>query len=458
MANANGALERLVRQVQAQARVPALSVALRRADRPVWMFQVGASGNPDAPLDAATPFRIGSITKTFTAVLVLQCRDAGLLDLDDPISTHVKVPAHGAMTIRRLLSHTGGLQREPFGDIWDTLAPPDLPGLLDDLAGAEAVHPPSRRFHYSNLGFALLGHVAEQRLGGRWWELVAERVCGPLGLSATTYDAPAHAAVGYLVDEYSDHARPEPNVDVRAAAPAAQLWSTAADMAAWSAFLADPKSADPQGRVLAAATLDEARWPLTPRHETVWGSGIGLGLMLWPQPGRAMHVGHNGAMPGFLAATSGRHGGAGNPGGMSCAVLASSGTASEILNLPHELMAESLAQDPADITAWTPGEPAPEQLRSVLGRWWGEGYEHVFRWRDGALTAAGADDPADLAPSVFAQVPGQPELLRTVSGREVGELLRLTRDEHGEVVRMHWATYRFTRRQESFDGVWASHP
>ncbi|MEV4412627.1 serine hydrolase domain-containing protein [Catellatospora sp. NPDC049609] len=458
MADVNRSLERLVRAVQAEARVPALSVALRRDDRPVWTFQVGGSGNPAAALSADTPFRIGSITKTFTAVLVLQCRDAGLLDLDDPIDAHLKVPAHGGLTIRRLLSHTAGLQREPVGDVWDTLTPPDLPGLLDDLARTEAIHPPARRFHYSNLGFALLGHLAAQRLGGTWWELVDERICRPLGLSATTYAVPAHAATGYLVDEYSDHARPEPPTDFGAVAPAAQLWSTAADQARWAAFLADPASVDPAGEVLAAATLEEARWPLTPRNDAVWGSGWGLGLMLWPREGRALHVGHNGAMPGFLAAACGRHGGPGNPGGLSAAVLASSGTADAIIDLPHRLIEESLAADPVDIAPWTPGQAAPEHLRGVLGRWWGEGFEYVFRWSDGALTARGADDPADAPPAVFAPLPGEPDVLRTVSGREVGERLRLTRDDTGQVIRLHWATYRFTRRQETFDGIWASHP
>ncbi|RQX59728.1 penicillin-binding protein, partial [Micromonospora chalcea] len=108
--------------------------------------------------------------------------------------------------------------------------------------------------------------------------------------------------------------------------------------------------------------------------------------------------------------------------------------------------------DPAEIEPWRPGPPAPAHLRGMLGRWWGEGFEYVFSWHDGTLRARGADDPAGKPPAVFAPLPDRPDVFRTVSGREVGELLRLTRDEHGVVVRMHWATYRFTRRQETFDG------
>jgi len=178
------------------------------------------------------------VTKTFTAVLVLQCRDDGLLDLDDPIGRHLDLPRQGELAVRRLLAHTSGLQREPFGDMWDTLDVPDVGRLLGDLGRAERVLPPARRYHYSNLGYALLG---------------------------------------YLVEPYSDHARPEPPLDMGALAPAAQLWGTAADLARWGAFLADPAKVDPDGAVLAPATLDEMRWPLTMSDETLWKVGFGLG-------------------------------------------------------------------------------------------------------------------------------------------------------------------------------------
>lgn len=455
MRDVRARLERMVRQVQAEARVPALSVALHRADRPLWTFVAGSTGLP-AGVDSR--FRIGSVTKTFTAVLVMQCRDEGLLDLDDPIGRHLDLPAHGELTVRRLLSHTAGLQREPYGDVWDTLQLPDVDRLVADLARAERVLPPGRRYHYSNLGMALLGLLVARLRGGTWAEVLSDRILTPLGLSSTSVTPGPAAATGYLVDAYSDHARPEPAVDCGAVAPAAQLWSTAADMARWAAFLADPRTVDPDAVVLRPETLDEMRWPLTVTDETLWAAGFGLGLILVPQGDRVIHVGHDGAMPGFLAAVYGRRGGVDTAPAMGCAVLGSSGTASAILDLPHRLLAVSAEEDPADIVEWTPGEPAPEQYRSVLGRWWGEGYEYVFSWRNGALQARSADDPPGKPPAVFAPLPDQPDVLRTVSGREVGELLRLTRDAAGAVVRMHWATYRFTRSQETFDGIPASHP
>jgi CubicO group peptidase (beta-lactamase class C family) len=444
--------ERQVRQAQARGRIPAVSVAMHRSDRPLWTFQVGAA--------ADTRFRIGSITKTLTAVLVLQCRDDGLIDLDDPIVAHLDVPAHGELTLARLLSHTAGLQREPHGDVWDSLRTPDDTVLLAGLDRAERVLPPGRRMHYSNLAFALLGRLVAAKRGATWAEVLAEKVLRPLALHATTVEPTTKAAVGYLVDAYSDHARPEPLLDCRALAPAAQLWSTAADMAKWAAFLADPVAVDPSGAVLKPTTLEEMRWPRTVTDDQRWLAGFGLGLMLVPQNGgeRVVHVGHDGAMPGFLAAAYGRRGGDGLPPGLGVAALGSSGNGVEVLNLPHSLLAAAVEHDPADIEAWEPGQPAPPELRSVLGRWWGEGFEYVFSWHDGRLRARGADDPAGRPPAVFVAVPGERDVFRTESGREAGELLRLTRDPAGTVVRLHWATYRFTRGQETFDGVVASSP
>jgi CubicO group peptidase (beta-lactamase class C family) len=248
-------LGRLVRQTQARERIPALAVAVHRSDRPLWRLEVGASGNPDAALGPDSRLRMGSITKTFTAVLVLQCRDDGLLDLDDPISSHLPVPAHGELTIRRLLSHTSGLQREPYGEVWDALRMPDVDSLLADLVRAERVLPVARRYHYSNLAMSLLGHLVGRLRGGTWAEALTERILAPLALHDVSPDPGGRAAVGYLVDAYSDHVRPEPPIDLGGLAPAGQLWSTASDLARWAAFLADPAAIDPDGRVLPASTV-----------------------------------------------------------------------------------------------------------------------------------------------------------------------------------------------------------
>src|SRR3954470_17088052 len=172
--------ERAARKAQADGRVPALSVALHRAARQPWVFTVGASGDPAHPLDADTRFRIGSVTKTFTSGLVMQARADGLLALAQPISAYLDVPAHGDATIRRLLSHTAGFQREPHGDVWDTLVSPSAAELLARLDRAERVLPHPRRYHYSNLGPAVLGQLVAELRGGTWQEVLTERILDPL--------------------------------------------------------------------------------------------------------------------------------------------------------------------------------------------------------------------------------------------------------------------------------------
>jgi len=133
-------------------------------------------------------------------------------------------------------------------------------------------------------------------------------------------------------------------------------------------------------------------------------------------------------------------------------VLGSSGTADEINELVHELLRMAVELDPAEIKPWSPAPPAPREIRSALGVWWSEGAQFTFSWHGGALRAQVAGAPAGMPPSIFRPLPDRPDVLRTTSGRETGELLRLTRDASGAVVLMHWATYRFTRVQEAFDG------
>jgi CubicO group peptidase (beta-lactamase class C family) len=457
MTTATETYERLVRRSQSENRVPALAAAVHRADRPTWTFEIGSSGT-DRPLDSDTQFRLGSVTKTFTAILVMQCRDDGLLDLDDRLDAHLDLPAHGDLTVRRILSHSSGLQREPYGDIWDSgLAPGDIE-LIEQLDRVERVLANGRRFHYSNLGFSLLGSLVAKLRGGTWSELLADRILGPLALTSITVDPTERAATGYLVEPYTDYARAEAPLQINAIAPAGQLWGTATDLARWAGFLVDPKVVDPSGAVISPATLDEMRWPATTTAEDLWKVGFGLGLMLAPQPTvpgeRVMHIGHTGSMPGFVAGVFGRRGGAGRPTALGVAVFGSSGTASAPVDLSHALLGAAVEHDPAAIEAWTIGAPAPAAYTSVLGLWWIEGDGLIFSWRDGHLSARGSEDPAGVPPSVFEPIDGDDDLLRCVSGAETGERLVLHRNAGTGIVEfMRLATYRVSRTQEPFSAA-----
>ena len=113
-----------------------------------------------------------------------------------------------------------------------------------------------------------------------------------------------------------------------------------------------------------------------------------------------------------------------------------------------ELAGKAAEAFPAEPEPWRPGAPPPDETASLLGRWWSEGEETVFAYRGGRLEARRASDPSDKEPSVFEAI--EPDLYRTASGRERGELLRVVRDEEGVPVKLFWASYPFTRTPEVF--------
>jgi CubicO group peptidase (beta-lactamase class C family) len=424
-------LSRRIRSFQRKERIPGVSAAVARRGEILWKEAVGlADVEAGTEVTPDTQYRVGSITKTFTAVAILQLRDAAALALDDRLGDHIEEAAHPGPTIRRLLSHSSGLQREPVGDGWETMEWPTVDELLVRLEEAEQLLEPGRFWHYSNLGFALLGEVVARRVGKPYREVVQERILDPVGLRRTTWDPVEPRARGYLVEPYSDGVRPErDDVDIRGEDAAGQLWSTAGDLCRWAAFLSDP---DPS--VLASETADEmhAVQIMADDWKFAWGLGIEL-----KRAGDRLLAGHSGGMPGHITAfTYSRR------DGIAAAVLANA-------YAPSDEAAEGLALAavkalPSEQEPWRPeAEPVPERIAGILGRWFSEGEETIFSWRAGRLEAWRATDSRDEDPSVFAEE--APDRFRVASGRERGEVLRVVRNEAGAVVKLYWATYPFKR-------------
>src|SRR5262249_47355200 len=134
-------LEQLVRKEQRDKRLPSIAVSIMRDGELAWEIAVGAA-DVEAKREATpdTQYRLGSITKTFTAAAVMQLRDEGGLDLEDTLDKHVEGAKH-APTIRRLLSHTSGLQRQTQDDAWLQQRFADVDELLATLDRAEGVLP-----------------------------------------------------------------------------------------------------------------------------------------------------------------------------------------------------------------------------------------------------------------------------------------------------------------------------
>ena len=242
----------------------------------MWAGAVGsASYEDDREATPDTQYRIGSITKTFTAVAIMQLCAAGALDLDDRLEQHIEGIANGSPTIRRLLSHLSGLQREA-GEMFVTGESPTEEQLIASMRDVEFVLRPGESHHYSNLAFALLGQVVARRSGPPYMEYVDERIIGPLGLERTTWLPQAPKAQGYLVDEYARTVWPEPETDLAATASAGQLWSTVGDLGRWAAFLAAGND-----DVLDARLVEEMWFPQVMYDPDEWMLAWGLGLMLY---------------------------------------------------------------------------------------------------------------------------------------------------------------------------------
>jgi CubicO group peptidase (beta-lactamase class C family) len=422
-------LSRLLRETQRDQRIPSLSAGVFRDGEIAWAEAIGLA-DVEAPAGATpdTQYAVASITKTFTAAAVMQLRNEGKLDLDDPLSAHVPESAHGAPAIRRLLSHVSGLQRELPGLSWETLEFESMEALLGHLEDAEQVLPPGRRFHYSNLAFALLGEVVARRSGSPYKEFVEARFLGPLGLRRTTWQAEEPFARGYLTEPYSDAVRDEPDLQLNADTSAGQLWSTTADLCCWGSFLADPDPA-----ILKPETAEEMRSVQVLVDER-WTEGYGLGLSL-DRRGERVFTGHEGGMPGqisrfaFLPRER-----------IAVATLSNGGDLGDLGLRLAELVADAL---PAEVGAWRPGAEPPEELASALGVWWSEDDQWAFSFRNGRLEARRPTGPAGEETSVFDQE--GLDRFRAVSGPERGELLTLVRDDSGTVVKLYWATYPFYR-------------
>jgi CubicO group peptidase (beta-lactamase class C family) len=423
-------LDRLLQECQAD-RLPSVAAAVVHRGEQVWANAVGSADyDEEREATADTQYRIGSITKTFTATAIMQLRDAGAIDLDDRLEQHLDGLANGTPTIRRMLCHLSGLQREA-GEMFVTGDSPTEDELIASMSEVEFVLGPAQAHHYSNLAFALLGQVVAHKSGLPYTHYVDERIIGPLGLARTSWTARPPKAQGYLVDEYARTVWKEPETDLAGAAAAGQLWSTVEDLGRWATFLARGA-----GGVLDAKTNEEMWFPQLMYFPDDWVRGWGLGLMLLNHEG-TIYGGHGGAMAGHLAGVY-----IDRKTQTGAAALTNSGTRAEMDTFTLTLAAKAKELWPEPIEPWSPEHEPPPEVRAILGRWWSEGSEFVFWWEGGALNAKVVGTPAGRGETTFEPDGGG---WRASAGRERGERLRVDGD------RLIWAGYPFTRAQEPFN-------
>ncbi|MEZ0092748.1 serine hydrolase domain-containing protein [Streptacidiphilus sp. EB129] len=425
------ALLHRVAVAQAEGRTPSMVAAVVRDGQRVW---TGARSCVEghAP-DADVQFRIGSITKTFVAVLVLRLRDEGLLALTDPIGAHLPqqgLGAAGHATIAQLLSHSAGLTSESPGPWWERTPGELRPALGDVLQQPPTRHPVGQVFHYSNVGFALLGALVERLRGEPWAEVLRREVLEPLGMPRTTPLPQQPHAGGWAVHPYADVLLPEPLQETGQMAPAGQLWSTVADLCRWAAFLADGDD-----KVLRAESVRELRRPATGVAD---GEGYGLGLQLLQAHGFS-YAGHTGSMPGFLAALWFV------PEERLAAVVVANTTSGPIGGIAADLVRITAEHEPRIPEPWRP-LPAAEvdpELLALTGYWyWGP---------SGYLLRLRADRGMELTPVAGSRpgvVPLRPEAdgsWTALGGYWNGESLTVVRTGDGAVSHLDLGTFVLTR-------------
>jgi CubicO group peptidase (beta-lactamase class C family) len=421
-------LSRVLRDGQAWHRLPSVSAAVYRGGEVVWAEAVGIAEADRREATPDTQYRIGSITKTFTAAAVMLLRDEDKLALDDPLDRHLPGVAHGSLTLRRLLAHSSGLQREPPGEVWETLEFPKGTELLARAGDAALVLPGGEYWHYSNLAYALLGEVVAQVSGLPFARFVDERLIGPASLTRTTWHSAEPAARGYYVDPYARTLRPEPHLEGEGVEAVGSLWSTASDLCRWAQRLASVEA------MHQVQIMDDP---------DTWTLGHGLGLQL-VRSGDRVFFGHGGAMPGFLAMLLGRR-----REGIGAAVLTSGSTpAAAVETICLDLAEHALELYPAETEAWQPEAEPPADVQELLGIWWTEGVPFVFWWEGGRLRARPTESQKPRHLSVFE--PDGPDRFRVAEGRERGELLRVVRAEAGGIEKLYWATYPVTRTPSTF--------
>jgi len=415
-----------VATVQSAGRQPSVAAGVVRDGELAWSATRGTTtGGPDPGTDVQ--YRIGSITKTVTALALLQCRDQGLVDLADPVGSVLGDVPFGATTLRQLLSHTAGLPAEPAGPWWERRDGDDFEAMTRRVREQSPVLPADRQQHYSNLGYALVGQAVSRLRGRPWMDVARERVLEPLGMARTTYDPQPPHACGYSVHPWSGRLDPEPLTDTGAMAPAGQLWSTVADLARYLAFWLEPDAA-----VLSPESVAEMRIPVGGRPEHGRDGSYGLGLWLGARAGRTL-FGHGGSMPGFLAGV------AVDPEQRTAAVALANATLGDTPELSYTLLDIVVEAEPRPPDEWRP-EPEVAGADELLGQWfWGDSpFSLVVR--DGHLLLDNAN-PGRCSRFIATG----PDRWRGLDTYFTGETLTVVRDRAGAVSGLELATYQLTR-------------
>jgi D-alanyl-D-alanine carboxypeptidase len=252
-----------------------------------------------APVTPDQLFQIGSITKSFAALIMLQLREEGKVDLHRPVLEYlpwlpVTMP-YGPITAHHLLTHTSGL--------------PDADRIFQSDPGARHAQgfPPGAHFHYCNLGFAILGQIIQKLDGRPWYECLQARILTPLGMSATaaviTIESSARSATGYqaFFDDqvYPRQGRLAPRPPEVFANPAGSIASPPGDMARYLRMLLN-RGREANGRIVSEESFALLSTPYIKAPEFSPTASYGYGIAVDTLDGHKI-LRHTGGMNCFAS-------------------------------------------------------------------------------------------------------------------------------------------------------------
>jgi D-alanyl-D-alanine carboxypeptidase len=293
-------VRRFVERHLPSMQAPGVAIGLTSREGPVGVVTAGHADLPSRePVRPEHRFQIGSISKSFTAIAVLQEYEAGRLDLHAPATEYlpwfeVRSP-HGPVTLHHLLTHTAGL---PTGRDFTAEGLHEVWALSESGVGFA----PGTRFHYSNAGYKALGLVLEAIAGQPWWELVRARILKPLRMVSTdpiiTPEGRGRSATGH-VPTFDDRPRhpshglvPAPWIE--SATADGTICSTAEDMCAYIRMLLSggtPLLSEQSFGLMVQAVTEDPDAP---------GELYGYGLKTTTVDERT-YIGHTGSTVGFSA-------------------------------------------------------------------------------------------------------------------------------------------------------------
>ncbi len=414
--------------------LPGVVVGVVADQELVWAQGFGyADVDANLPMARDTRFRMASHSKLFTATAIMQLREQGKIQLDDPVSEYLPWfdvqsadPDDPPITIEQLLTHSSGLPREA-GAHWTTWDFPTREQLRMLIPQRQAAYSPEVRWKYSNLAYTIAGMVVEEVSGEPWAEYLGNHIFGPLGMTSSSVDREVTGmATGYGSRTPDGSREVVPFVDARGMAAATGLTSTVEDMARFvsAQFRKGPRGGE---RILSTASLREMH--RVRMLESTWTRGQGIGFSVRRVDDK-LFVGHGGGYPGYTTNTTIQL-----DSRVGVIVLTNtndsnpSDIARQLMSTVGDAVADATEEEP-DVVAW---DPSWERFAGLYRGRWGDSQVVLLNERLVIITpsARNVDNPVSLEPLGN----GEFMMVAPTGGGVVGEVVRFV-EEDGQVVRM----------------------